>query len=63
MLNSNKRSLAINTKSAEGKEVMEKMIREAAPDLGPNVLTFDPSMSSSAIQGQLNNIFHQQETN
>ena len=29
MLNSNKRSLAINTKSPEGKEVMEKMVREA----------------------------------
>src|SRR6202790_5685762 len=29
MLNSNKRSLAINTKSPEGLEVMEKRIREA----------------------------------
>ncbi|MFJ2645372.1 formyl-CoA transferase [Streptomyces sp. NPDC087420] len=29
MLNSNKRSLAINTKTAEGKEVMERMIRES----------------------------------
>ncbi|MEV7362135.1 formyl-CoA transferase [Streptomyces sp. NPDC091299] len=29
MLNSNKRSLAINTKSPEGREVMEKLIREA----------------------------------
>ncbi|MET9479225.1 formyl-CoA transferase [Streptomyces sp. NPDC006638] len=29
MLNSNKRSLAINTKTAEGKEVMEKLIRES----------------------------------
>ena len=29
-LNSNKRSLAINTKTPEGKEVMEKLIREAA---------------------------------
>ena len=28
MLNSNKRSLAINTKTPEGKEVMEKLIRE-----------------------------------
>jgi len=28
-LNSNKRSLAINTKTAQGKEVMEKLIREA----------------------------------
>jgi formyl-CoA transferase len=29
MLNSNKRSLAINTKTPEGKEVMEKLVREA----------------------------------
>ncbi|MFL6086761.1 MAG: formyl-CoA transferase [Mycobacterium sp.] len=29
MLNSNKRSLAINTKTAEGKEVMEKLIHDA----------------------------------
>lgn len=29
MLNSNKRSLELNTKTAEGKEVMEKLIREA----------------------------------
>ena len=29
MLNSNKRSLAINTKTAEGKEVMEKLVRGA----------------------------------
>ena len=29
MLNSNKRSLAINTKTPEGKEVMEKLIRDA----------------------------------
>ncbi len=29
MLNSNKRSIELNTKTAEGKEVMEKLIREA----------------------------------
>ncbi|MCB0940996.1 MAG: formyl-CoA transferase [Mycolicibacterium sp.] len=29
MLNSNKRSLAIDTKSAEGREVMEKLVRQA----------------------------------
>ncbi|HEY1705795.1 MAG TPA: formyl-CoA transferase [Trebonia sp.] len=29
MLNSNKRSLAINTKTAEGKEVMERLVKEA----------------------------------
>ncbi|MFF7122700.1 RICIN domain-containing protein [Streptomyces sp. NPDC008240] len=32
------------------------------PDLGPNVVVFDPSMSSSAIQGKLDTIFKQQET-
>ncbi|WP_030346969.1 RICIN domain-containing protein [Streptomyces sp. NRRL S-1022] len=33
------------------------------PDLGPGVVVFDPSMSSSAIQGKLDTIFKQQETN
>ncbi|MFF7755346.1 RICIN domain-containing protein [Streptomyces sp. NPDC007971] len=33
------------------------------PDLGPNVVVFDPSMSSSAVQGKLDTIFKQQETN
>ncbi|MET8564390.1 RICIN domain-containing protein [Streptomyces flaveolus] len=36
------------------------------PDLGPNVVVFDPSMSSSSsstIQGKLDTIFRQQETN
>jgi hypothetical protein len=33
------------------------------PDLGPNVLVFDPSMSSSSIQSQLTNIFNQQQSN
>ncbi|WP_408057336.1 RICIN domain-containing protein [Streptomyces chiangmaiensis] len=32
-------------------------------DLGPNVVVFDPSMSSSTIQSRLNSIFRQQETN
>ncbi len=31
--------------------------------LGPNVLVFDPSMASSAIQGQLDTVFRQQESN
>ncbi len=31
--------------------------------LGPNVLVFDPSMSSGSIQGQLDTVFKQQETN
>ncbi|MFJ5262205.1 RICIN domain-containing protein, partial [Streptomyces sp. NPDC088387] len=35
----------------------------ANPDLGPNVVVFDPSMSASTIQSRLNSIFQQQETN
>jgi hypothetical protein len=31
--------------------------------LGPNVLVFDPSMSTASIQSQLTTIFNQQETN
>jgi hypothetical protein len=33
------------------------------PDLGSNVKVFDPSMSASSIQSQLNTVFNQQETN
>ncbi|MEV6738861.1 RICIN domain-containing protein [Streptomyces sp. NPDC051104] len=33
------------------------------PDLGPNVVIFDPSMSSSTIQSKLGSIFQQQQTN
>jgi Carbohydrate binding module (family 6) len=35
----------------------------AAPDFGPNVLIFDPSMSASSIQTRLNNVFSQQQSN
>ncbi|AUI64066.1 RICIN domain-containing protein [Amycolatopsis sp. BJA-103] len=34
----------------------------ANPDLGPNVLVFDPGMAQSAIQSQVNSVFSQQET-
>jgi hypothetical protein len=34
-----------------------------APDLGPNVIVFDPSMSASSIQSQLTSIFNKQQTN
>jgi len=34
-----------------------------APDLGPNVLVFDPAMPSGSIQGRLNSVFRQQEAN
>ncbi|NUR31004.1 MAG: coagulation factor 5/8 type domain-containing protein, partial [Catenulispora sp.] len=33
------------------------------PDLGPNVVVFDPSMSASTIQSRLNTIFNQQQSN
>ncbi|MEU6086491.1 RICIN domain-containing protein [Streptomyces sp. NPDC047085] len=33
------------------------------PDLGPNVVLFDPSMSSATIQSRLDSLFKQQETN
>ena len=33
------------------------------PDLGPNTVVFDPSMSASTIQSRLNSIFSQQQTN
>ncbi|MFG1602586.1 ricin-type beta-trefoil lectin domain protein [Actinoplanes sp. NPDC049265] len=35
----------------------------AAPDLGPNVTIFDPSMSSATIQNKLNQVFGQQVEN
>ena len=33
------------------------------PDFGPNVIIFDPSMSSATIQSKLDSLFSQQETN
>ncbi|MFI0720344.1 RICIN domain-containing protein [Streptomyces sp. NPDC021224] len=33
------------------------------PDLGPNVVVFDPSMSASSIQSRLTSIFNQQQSN
>ncbi len=35
----------------------------AAPDFGPTVLLFDPSMSAASIQGQLDGVFAQMESN
>lgn len=35
----------------------------ANPDLGPNTVIFDPSMSASSIQSKLNSIFSQQQSN
>ncbi|MFC8533347.1 RICIN domain-containing protein [Streptomyces sp. NPDC057249] len=33
------------------------------PDLGPNTVVFDPSMSASSIQSKLNSIFSRQQSN
>ncbi|NED91842.1 coagulation factor 5/8 type domain-containing protein, partial [Streptomyces sp. SID11233] len=33
------------------------------PDLGPNVVVFDPSMPAATIQSRLNSIFNQQQSN
>lgn len=35
----------------------------AAPDFGPNVLIFDPGMSAATIQGRLDTVFNQQQSN
>lgn len=35
----------------------------AAPDFGPNVYIFDPTMSSSTIQSTLTSVFNQQQSN
>ncbi|NEB79952.1 coagulation factor 5/8 type domain-containing protein [Streptomyces sp. SID14478] len=38
-------------------------VSAAAPDLGPNVDVFDPSMPREQIQSRLDEVFRQQETN
>ena len=39
------------------------VVNVAAPDLGPNTVVFDPSMSTADIQTQVDAIFAQQDTN
>ena len=52
-----------NGTAAQRFQVVSVTQSAANPDLGPNVVVFDPSMSSSTIQGKLDTIFRQQETN
>ncbi|MFC8241887.1 RICIN domain-containing protein [Streptomyces chartreusis] len=52
-----------NGSAAQRFQVVPVNQSTANPDLGPNVVVFDPSMSSSTIQNRLNSIFQQQETN
>jgi hypothetical protein len=42
---------------------MSQVLQAAAPDFGPNVLVFDPSMSQTDIQTAVNNIAAQQVSN
>jgi hypothetical protein len=42
---------------------MSQVLQAAAPDFGPNVLVFDPSMSQTDIQTVVNNIAAQQVSN
>ncbi|MER6473263.1 RICIN domain-containing protein [Streptomyces collinus] len=51
-----------NGTAAQRFQVVPVTQSSADPDLGPNVVVFDPSMSSSAIQGKLDTIFRQQES-
>ena len=37
-------------------------LSKGPPDFGPNVLIFDPSMSSSSIQSRIDTIFQQQQS-
>ncbi|MEU6251229.1 RICIN domain-containing protein [Streptomyces sp. NPDC047043] len=52
-----------NGTAAQRFQVVPVAQSAADPDLGPNVVVFDPSMSSSTIQSRLSSIFQQQETN
>ncbi|GAA2475182.1 RICIN domain-containing protein [Streptomyces longisporus] len=52
-----------NGTAAQRFQVVPVTQSAAHPDLGPNVVVFDPSMSSSTIQSRLDSIFQQQETN
>ncbi|NUP38649.1 MAG: coagulation factor 5/8 type domain-containing protein, partial [Streptomyces sp.] len=52
-----------NGTAAQRFQVVPVSQSAADPDLGPNVVVFDPSMSSSTIQSRLDSIFQQQETN
>ncbi|MEV6117512.1 RICIN domain-containing protein [Streptomyces sp. NPDC052109] len=52
-----------NGSAAQRFQVVPVTQSASDPDLGPNVVVFDPSMSSSTIQSKLDAIFKQQETN
>ncbi|KOV62039.1 coagulation factor 5/8 type domain-containing protein [Streptomyces sp. MMG1121] len=54
---------ACNGTAAQRFQVVPVTQSTGDPDLGPNVVVFDPSMSSATIQGKLDAIFKQQETN
>ncbi|MFJ3308806.1 RICIN domain-containing protein [Streptomyces sp. NPDC086549] len=54
---------ACNGTAAQRFQVVPVTQSTSNPDLGSNVVVFDPSMSSSTIQSKLDSIFQQQQTN
>lgn len=52
-----------NNSAAQRFQVTPVSTAPGDADLGPNVVVFDPSMPSATIQGRLDSIFRQQETN
>ncbi|MEU1404845.1 RICIN domain-containing protein [Streptomyces sp. NPDC005728] len=52
-----------NGSAAQRFQVVPVTQSTSDPDLGPDVVVFDPSMSPSTIRSRLNSIFQQQETN
>ncbi len=53
------RALALGVMAFAGITAMAQT--KAAPDLGPNVLVFNPSMSSAAMQAQIDKVYAQQQ--
>ncbi|MFI2204203.1 RICIN domain-containing protein [Streptomyces sp. NPDC020192] len=54
---------ACNGTAAQRFQVVPVTQSTSDPDLGPNVVVFDPSMPSATIQSKLDALFKQQETN
>ena len=52
-----------NGSAAQRFQVVPVSPSTANPDLGPNVVVFDPSTPTSTVQSRLNTIFQQQEEN
>jgi len=55
--------LAATLAVSSGPAAASELAAPVAPDFGPNVKIFDPSMSSSDIQSAVNTIYAQQKSN